>query len=75
LIVLNVKFLFLSLWFLETVLANMIAGTSVRGYEIFVQEATMTKNNYYCAWIGLRLPFDKYNKMYNCAVIDLVDAF
>jgi hypothetical protein len=53
----------------------MIAGTSVRGYEIFVQEATMTKNNYYCAWIGLRLPFDKYNKMYNCAVIDLVDAF
>jgi hypothetical protein len=59
----------------ETVLVNIIKETPVRGYEIFAQEVTMTKNNYYRAWIGLRLPLGEYNKMYNYAVIDVVDAF
>jgi len=35
----------------------------------------MTKNGYYRAWIGLRLPLGEFNKMYNYAVIDVVDAF
>ena len=59
----------------ETTLVNNIEETPVRGYEIFAQEVTMTKNNYYRAWIGLRLPLGEYNKMYNYAVIDVVDAF
>jgi len=59
----------------ETVMVNIIEETPVRGYEIFAQEVTMTKNNYYRAWIGLRLPLGEYNKMYNYAVIDVVDAF
>ena len=59
----------------ETTLVNIIEETPVRGYEIFAQEVTMTKNNYYRAWIGLRLPLGEYNKMYNYAVIDVVDAF
>ena len=59
----------------ETVLVNIIEETPVRGYEIFAQEVTMTKNDYYRAWIGLRLPLGEYNKMYNYAVIDVVDAF
>lgn len=59
----------------ETTLVNIIEETPVRGYEIFAQEVTMTKNNYYRAWIGLRLPLGEYNKMYNYAVADVVDAF
>lgn len=59
----------------ETTLVNNIEETPVRGYEIFAQEVTMTKNNYYRAWVGLRLPLGEYNKMYNYAVIDVVDAF
>ena len=47
----------------------------MRGYEVFAQEVTMTKNGYYRAWIGLRLPLGEFNKMYNYAVIDVVDAF
>ena len=31
----------------ETTLVNNIEETPVRGYEIFAQEVTMTKNNYY----------------------------
>ena len=59
----------------ETTLVNIIKETPVRGYEIFAQEVTMTKNDYYRAWVGLRLPLGEYNKMYNYAVIDVVDAF
>ena len=59
----------------ETVLVNIIEETPVRGYEVFAQEVTMTKNGYYRAWVGLRLPLGEYNKMYNYAVIDVVDAF
>ena len=59
----------------ETVLINIIESTPVRGYEVFAQEVTMTKNGYYRAWIGLRLPLGEFNKMYNYAVIDGVDAF
>jgi len=59
----------------ETVLINIIESTPVRGYEVFAQEVTMTKNGYYRAWIGLRLPLGEFNKMYNYAVIDVVDAF
>ena len=39
----------------ETAMVNIIANTPVRGYEIFAQEVTRTKNGYYRAWIGLRL--------------------
>ena len=51
----------------ETVLVNIIDSTPVRGYEVFAQEVTMTKNGYYRAWIGLRLPLGEFNKMYNYA--------
>ena len=47
----------------------------VRGYEVFAQEVTLTKNGYYRAWIGLRLPMGEYNKMYNYSIETVVDAF
>ena len=28
---------------------------TVRGYEIFAQDVTLTKNGYYRTWIGMRL--------------------
>ena len=40
----------------ESVLVNSIKDTPVRGYEIFAQDVTLTKNGYYRAWVGLRLP-------------------
>jgi len=59
----------------ETTLVNIIANTPVRGYEVFAQEVTLTKNGYYRAWIGLRLPMGEYNKMYNYSIETVVDAF
>ena len=47
----------------------------MRGYEVFEQEVTMTKNGYYRAWIGLRLPLGEFNKMYNYSIATVVDAF
>ena len=35
----------------------------------------MTKNGYYRAWIGLRLPMGEFNKMYNFTIEEAVDAY
>src|SRR6056300_1734869 len=59
----------------ETTLVNIIKNTPVRGYEIFAQEVTLTKNGYYRAWIGLKLPMGEYNKMYNYSIETVVDAY
>ena len=59
----------------ETTLVNIIKNTPVRGYEVFEQEVTMTKQGYYRAWVGLRLPLGEFNKMYNYSIESVVDAF
>ena len=59
----------------ESVLVNIIKDTKVRGYEIFEQDVTLTKSNYYRAWIGLRLPMGEFNKMYNFTIEEAVDAY
>ena len=59
----------------ESVLVNVIKNTPVRGYEIWAQEVTLTKNGYYRSWIGLRLPLGEYNKMYNYTIEQVVDAY
>ena len=59
----------------ETTLVNIIKNTPVRGYEVWKQEVTLTKNGYYRAWIGIKLPMGEYNKMYNYQVETVVDAF
>ena len=59
----------------ETAMVNVIANTPVRGYEIFAQEVTRTKNGYYRAWIGLRLPLGEFNKMYEYTIGEVVDAY
>ena len=59
----------------ETTLVNIIKNTPVRGYEVWKQEVTLTKNGYYRAWVGIKLPMGEYNKMYNYSVETVVDAF
>ena len=59
----------------ETTLVNIIKQTPVRGYEVFAQEVTLTKNGYYRSWIGLRLPMGEYNKMYNFTIAEAVDSY
>ena len=59
----------------ESILVNKIKNTPVRGYEIFKQDVTLTKNGYYRVWIGLRLPLGEYNKMYNFTIDEAVDAY
>ena len=59
----------------ETIIVNIISDTPVRGYEIFKQDVTLTKNGYYRVWIGLRLPLGEYNKMYNFTIAEAVDAY
>ena len=59
----------------ETIVVNIISDTPVRGYEIFAQDVTLTKNGYYRVWIGLRLPLGEYNKMYNFTIAEAVDAY
>ena len=59
----------------ESTIVNLIKETPVRGYEIFAKDVTITKNNYYRAWIGLRLPLGEYNKMYNFTIAEAVDAY
>lgn len=59
----------------ESTLVNLIKDTPVRGYEIFAQDVTLTKNGYYRAWIGLRLPLGEFNKMYNYNIEQAVDAY
>ena len=52
----------------ESTIVNLIKDTPVRGYEIFAKDVTITKQKYYRAWIGLRLPMGEYNKMYNFTI-------
>ena len=59
----------------ESTIVNLIKKTPVRGYEIFAQDVTLTKQGYYRAWVGLRLPLGEFNKMYNYNVEQAVDAF
>ena len=59
----------------ESVLVNIIKDTKVRGYEIFEQDVTLTNQNYYRAWIGLRLPMGEFNKMYNFTIEEAVVAY
>ena len=51
----------------ESVLVNVIKDTKVRGYEIFEQDVTLTKNAI-IVLIGLRLPMGEFNKMYNYTI-------
>ena len=55
----------------ETIVVNIISDTPVRGYEIFAQDVTLTKNGYYRTWIGMRLPLGEYNKMFNYTIEQL----
>jgi hypothetical protein len=59
----------------ESTIVNLIKDTPVRGYEIFAKDVTITKQGYYRAWIGLRLPLGEYNKMYNFTIAEAVDAY
>ena len=59
----------------ESTIVNIIKNTPVRGYEIFAKDVTITKQGYYRAWIGLRLPMGEYNKMYNFTIAEAVDAY
>ena len=59
----------------ETIIVNIITDTPVRGYEIFAKDVTITKQGYYRAWIGLRLPMGEYNKMYNFTIEEAVDSY
>ena len=59
----------------ESTIVNLIKNTPVRGYEIFAKDVTITKNNYYRVWIGLKLPMGEYNKMYNFTIEEAVDAY
>jgi len=59
----------------ESTIVNLIQNTPVRGYEIFAKDVTITKQKYYRAWVGLRLPMGEYNKMYNYTIAEAVDAY
>jgi hypothetical protein len=59
----------------ESTIVNLIKETPVRGYEIFAKDVTITKNGYYRAWIGLRLPMGEYNKMYNFTIEEAVESY
>ena len=59
----------------ESIIVNIITDTPVRGYEIFAQDVTLTKNGYYRTWIGMRLPLGEYNKMFNYTIEQAVDAY
>ena len=59
----------------ESTLVNVIQNTSVRGYEVFAQEVTLTNQGYYRAWIGLKLPLGEYNKMYHYNIQEVADSY
>jgi len=59
----------------ESTLVNIIKNTKVRGYEVFAQEVTLTKQGYYRAWIGLRLPLGEFNKMYHYTINEVSDSY
>jgi hypothetical protein len=59
----------------ESTIVNIIKDTPVRGYELFAKDVTITKQKYYRAWVGLRLPMGEYNKMYNYTIEEAIDAY
>ena len=59
----------------ESTIVNLIKDTPVRGYELFAKDVTITKQKYYRAWVGLRLPMGEYNKMYNYTIEEAIDAY
>ena len=48
---------------IEMTLVNTIKNTSVKGYEIYKQDISQTKNGYYRAFLGLKLPFRQLDKI------------
>ena len=48
---------------IEVVLVNTIKNTSVKGYEIYRQDISQTKNGYYRAFVGLKLPLNQLDKI------------
>ena len=59
----------------ETIVVNIISDTPVRGYEIFAQDVTLTKNGYYRTWIGMRLPLGEFNKLYEYDAEQILNAY
>ena len=59
----------------ESAIVNSIENTPVRGYEVFKQDVTLTVDGQYRAYVGLRLPMGKLNKMYEYTIDQAVDAY
>ena len=59
----------------ETVTVNEIKATVVKGYEIFEQDVTLTVNGNSRAWVGLRLPLDEFNKLYEYNAEQILNAY
>ena len=59
----------------ESTIVNVISQTKVRGYELWKQEITLTKNGMYRTYIGLKLPVGEANKLYEYAIEEVADAF
>ena len=59
----------------ESAIVNSIENTPVRGYEVFKQDVTLTIDGQYRAYVGLRLPMGKLNKMYEYTIEQAVDAY
>ena len=51
----------------ESTLINIIKNTPVRGYEIWKQDVTLTKEGYYRAF-WFKIAISEYNKMYNYTI-------
>ena len=58
----------------ESVLVNSIDKTTVRGYEVFKQDVTITTAGHYRAFVGVKLPMGSINKMYNFTPEEAMDA-
>jgi len=59
----------------ESAIVNSIENTPVRGYEVFKQDVVITNDGSYRAYVGLRLPMGKLNKMYEYTIEQAVDAY
>tara|TARA_B000000532_G_scaffold139541_1_gene112060 strand:- start:615 stop:1232 length:618 start_codon:yes stop_codon:yes gene_type:complete len=59
----------------ESAIVNSIENTPVRGYEVFKQDVVITNDGNYRAYVGLRLPMGKLNKMYEYTIEQAVDAY
>ena len=59
----------------ESTIVNVISQTKVRGYELWKQEITLTKNGMYRTFIGLKLQVGDANKLYEYTIEEVADAF